>query len=537
MTESEIPLLLQRASESLLSARRENVYAALVVLVGVYFAGAFLFPRRPNFPSINYDKSEWTNKEAISKFRSSSKKLLADGFKKFSGPFNIVTDVGPLIMLSPDYIEAVNHEPKLDFFQYINEDLLGKYETFVNFRPQLPGFAEEVVMKGLTRSLRLSSANGHTCEAKFTKALSDESTSVLHDTWGESKEWHDVDLRANVLTWIARLSSRIFNGELLTNNEEWLTISKEFTVNLFTATRQVKQYPTLLRWPAERLLPLCRKTRAQIAAATRLLAPIFQERNAEITAAKREGREPNLPNDAIEPSQWSRSAARGRPYNPVNTLMGLSLAAIHTTSDLLGQALLNVCAHPEMVEPLRAEAIEVLKKHGWKKQAVAELYLMDSFFKETQRVKPISMSHMHRLAMEDVELPGGVKIRKGERMGISSHKMWSGPEWENPETFDGYRFLNRRKTPGFEHKSLLISTSADHTAFSHGKHACPGRFFAANEVKIAMVHLILKYDMKLKDAKDAKWFEYGLSMSANPFAKISVRRRKEEIDLDTSAVE
>lgn len=72
-------------------------------------------------------------------------------------------------------------------------------------------------------------------------------------------------------------------------------------------------------------------------------------------------------------------------------------------------------------------------------------------------------------------------------MGISSHRMWSPDIYEDPEKFDGYRFLNRRKVPGLEMKSQLVSTSTDHLGFSHGKHACPGRFFAANEVKIAMV--------------------------------------------------
>lgn len=94
---------------------------------------------------------------------------------------------------------------------------------------------------------------------------------------------------------------------------------------------------------------------------------------------------------------------------------------------------------------------------------------------------------MHRLATTDVTLSNGMHIKKGQMTGISSHNMWSPEIYENPEMFDGYRFLQRRKLPGYEMKSQLVSTSTDHLGFSHGKHACPGRFFAANEVKIAMV--------------------------------------------------
>lgn len=139
---------------------------------------------------------------------------------------------------------------------------------------------------------------------------------------------------------------------------------------------------------------------------------------------------------------------------------------------------------------------------------------------------------MHRTATADIDL-NGLKIHKGQKLGISSHRMWSEVDYEDPETFDGFRFAKRRKVPGFEHKSHLISTSHEHLAFAHGRHACPGRFFAANEVKIAMVHLLLKYDVRLDDPSWAIWKEWGTSMNMNPKARMSVRRRKEEIDLDS----
>lgn len=37
--------------------------------------------------------------------------------------------------------------------------------------------------------------------------------------------------------------------------------------------------------------------------------------------------------------------------------------------------------------------------------------------------------------------------------------------------------------------------------FGFGRHSCPGRFFAANEVKIALCHILLKYDFKLAEAE------------------------------------
>lgn len=98
-------------------------------------------------------------------------------------------------------------------------------------------------------------------------------------------------------------------------------------------------------------------------------------------------------------------------------------------------------------------------------------------------------------------------------------------------TYDGYRFYNIRQDPGLEHKANLVATTGDHMGFGHGKHACPGRFFAANEAKVVLSHMLLKYDWKLVD-EDLPFIEtMGTFPSVNHRIKITIRRRKEEIPL------
>lgn len=136
---------------------------------------------------------------------------------------------------------------------------------------------------------------------------------------------------------------------------------------------------------------------------------------------------------------------------------------------------------------------------------------------------------MHRIATADVELSNNVKIARGQATAISSHEMWSESNYENATQFDAFRYVKRRQIPELEHNSYLVATSPDHLGFAHGKHACPGRFFAANEVKIAMVHLFLKYVFKLGDPSHAVWREFGTAMIADPKAKLS------KIELETLA--
>jgi len=43
----------------------------------------------------------------------------------------------------------------------------------------------------------------------------------------------------------------------------------------------------------------------------------------------------------------------------------------------------------------------------------------------------------------------------------------------------------------------FVSVSPNSLGFGYGRHACPGRFFAANEIKLLLIHAMLTYDMGL----------------------------------------
>jgi len=44
-----------------------------------------------------------------------------------------------------------------------------------------------------------------------------------------------------------------------------------------------------------------------------------------------------------------------------------------------------------------------------------------------------------------------------------------------------------------------VSTGPDHLVFGYGSQACPGRFFAIHEAKVALARVLVNYDFKLKD--------------------------------------
>jgi len=144
---------------------------------------------------------------------------------------------------------------------------------------------------------------------------------------------------------------------------------------------------------------------------------------------------------------------------------------------------------------------------------------------------------MNRVATGDTRLPDGTRIPKGTKLGVASHAMWDANVYPEPEKFDGYRFLRLREKPGNSNAWQLTSTCPEHIAFGHGLHACPGRFLAASEIKIALCHLLLQYEWQASDPSSSasnsppRIIAHGIMMDSDPTVKVKVRARVAEVKL------
>lgn len=424
-----------------------------------------------------------------------------------------------MVVLPPKFADEIKNNPSLNFMKNVEDDFHGTMPGFQTFNADFAGsILVQVAKKQLTKYLN-----------KITKPLSLEAAFSLQTIFGDSPEWTEFGLASVNLPLIARLSSRVFLGDKLCRNPEWLEITSQHPVNAFLAAYKLRLYPKLLRPVVHWFLPECRLLRRQYAQARDVIEPVIKERQEE----KRKAVEAGLPvpvyDDAID---WAQEESAKTPYEPATFQLALAAAAVHTTTDLISQTIVELLTHPELIQPLRDEIIEVLRIHGWTKAGLYNLKLMDSILKETQRVKPINMVSMQRMADAEIRLSDGTVIPKGTKIAVANTSRLNGALYAQPEKFDGYRFLKMRGDPGKEHLAQFVTTGPESLGFGHGTHACPGRFFATNEVKVALCHLFLKYDVELAEGAGSEVTWQGFAMNVNQDAKIRVRRRKEEIDLD-----
>jgi cytochrome P450 len=383
-------------------------------------------------------------------------------------------------------------------------------------------FIQELARVKITQSLNL-----------ITHDLVDETTASVHDVFGEDHEWHTAMLKINVAELVARLSSRVFLGLPLCRNRRWLDIAKNYTVDSFAGSQLLRKSPAIIRPIMYWFNPHCTRLRAQVRDARKLIMPEVEKRKARAQKALEAGLKPPKTADSIG---WMYEIARGRDVDYVAAQLSLAVAAIHTTTEATTQALIDVSRNPEIVGPLREEIISVVSENGWTKASLQKLRLMDSFLKESQRFTPMGEVSMNRYVEREFELSDGTVIPKGSRFFVAG--AYTDPAvYENPEKFDAFRFARKRMEPGQTNAWGHVTTSASHMGFGHGQHACPGRFFASNEIKVALCHLLLKYDFELLDGEVPLAYKFEGSNSVSIESKIRIRRRKEEISVDLEVEE
>ncbi|KAH9992086.1 cytochrome P450 [Russula vinacea] len=298
--------------------------------------------------------------------------------------------------------------------------------------------------------------------------------------------WVRVPIQETLQRVICRTTNRIFVGVPLCRDYDYQTLNLTFAVNVVKFGLIISLFPKPLRLIVSRLLS---SLPSQIQQQIEFIRPMVEERFAKMEEYGEDW--DDKPNDML---MWLMSEAKGveRSLEGVaRRLLVLNFAGIHTTLwQTLTQVLYRLLANPEYFEPLREE--------------VDSMHKIDSFLRESQRLDGLSYMTATRLAMRPFTFSNGVTVPAGTIVTLPASAIHTDERiYPNPDKFDGFRFAklreSERDTVAGRHQT--VSTSSEHLAFGIGRHICPGRFFAAIEVKAMFAYIVTTYDIEVEGGK------------------------------------
>jgi cytochrome P450 len=209
----------------------------------------------------------------------------------------------------------------------------------------------------------------------------------------------------------------------------------------------------------------------------------------------------------------------------VARMLHLNFASIHTTSfigtnsifDLLSSSALSE-AQPPYIDQLLHE-LDTLGPLD--RRALQKMHLMDACLRESSRLASIIGLgvNVKVVASDGITAPDGTHYPQGCLLSVPSWGIHNDEElYSDPTAFKPERYLvtdtpttadeklTNPDSPSDNTKAYLsqanksfTSTSPTYLAFGHGRHACPGRFFAAQELKLLLAYLLQNYEMRLDD--------------------------------------
>ncbi|PWW79527.1 cytochrome P450 [Tuber magnatum] len=481
---------------------------------------------------------------ARSNFVANGFHILRNAYQKYPGKNFVVTTYGhDKVVLTHEQVKELSNAPDdtISSSHAAAETLMGEYtglDRFVDTK-----YVEDVVRVKLTQNLvigvKINKKNPdpeHTPspDSKLFHQYSDselltkiQSTATLKEAILEETrfalntelpecttgEWTPVDIFTLIIRMVARMSGRAFVGLPLCRNEDWLKITIQFTTDVFMTQSKLTSVPKLFR----PLYVFMRGSAKDLAGdrkkAESLLAPIIRKRLEEERLAEKNGTVIRKHNDMLE---WlsDRVHPQDKNLEVLSELqLILSLASIHSTSLSFFNAILDLAEHQEYIQPIREEIEAIISANNGvlDRAALRKMRKTDSFFKESMRGK-IGLSmfltfrevSFNRKVLKDYTLSDGTYLPKGTLIAAPTLMFSTDPDFiEDPGVFDGFRWYKKslETERGAGRRHYWATTASNDLTFGHGKHACPGRFFATEEMKIILTFILLQYDIKYPEGQ------------------------------------
>ncbi|KAG8219264.1 cytochrome P450 [Butyriboletus roseoflavus] len=448
------------------------------------------------------------------KYQTNAPDILQEGYEKHnSAPFKMAElHRWTVILSSREHVEELRRTPEdtLSFTEAKKEAMQGEHTLGpeIYYNP----YHIPIMISQLTRNI-----------GALYPEIRDEITMAFDDVLDlTGNEWKSVLALRSMQKVVCRTSNRIFVGLPLCRDPDWIDLNIQYTLDVVKGAAIIRRFPQLLKPIAARLFTSVYQNQRR---GRELLGPIIEERQKYLNECGDEWAD--KPNDFLS---WLMEEAEGSELTIerlTTRILLINFAAIHTSSQSFTHVLFYLAANRQYIQPLREEVERIIKKEGWSKAALGKMRKVDSFIKECQRLEGIPSVSLIRKAMKDFTFSDGTFVPKGTSIVAAARSIhYDEAFYENAHAFEPFRFADLREQDGEDVKHQFVSTTTEYLSFGHGRRACPGRFFAANELKSMLVHVVMTYDVKLADdAMHPPTLYFGMATLPEPSAKVMFKRR------------
>ncbi|TLD31901.1 cytochrome P450 [Venturia nashicola] len=486
-----------------------------------------------NLPWVGASSSAVSRAEAVRRSWFGLRDLIQNGYYEHSKHEHVFVlpnlATGPEVILPPSQLKWLLEQPDHVLNQRkVNNEFLHAERTMLH--PNIPRDTVHghVIRRELTKHID-----------NFVEAMAEESLYALSINWGvNTRDWTEMSGYKMMLDIVSRTSNRVLVGFPLCRNEDYLRCSSTFSRNVVLSASALNLLPSFLQ---SLFAPIITAYDTyQYRKIARHTTPIIKNRMAAFKPGL-DYRNPDYSkhNDYI---QWALHDAFSHDDLEERTagmitkrLSVLSFALIQSSVITITNAIFDIACSPssaEIQKSLREEIQRVMADNlgkEWEKGSLAKMVRLDSTLRESMRLWGfISRGVMKKVvAPEGITLPSGDFLPKGTNVGVTSYAVQHDESvYHRAFSFDPFRFSRPLEDPSVKNARPLpmVTTTDDFMAFSHGRHACPGRFFASTQLKILLAQIILNYDIApLAKRPENLWFNN--TMAPPMWDSLQVRRR------------
>ncbi|KAI8632630.1 cytochrome P450 [Xylariaceae sp. FL1651] len=419
---------------------------------------------------------------------SDFREAMEEGARKYpNSPYVLPASTGRLVILPPTLIDELRLLPEstLSSKEHHYRHFLGRWTSMGTPAPEL----HSALTIDLQRNVQ-----------KVMEAARGEVDYAFNQNIPPCDDWTSVPVFPALLHISALLIERTWVGLPLSRQDNWIKATTSYMTDVAKAAAAIKAWPNAVRTFIAPLLKDVMSLKSNRGDVIRMIKPLIQDQFRQRDAEKHD-----LPAGG-ELFTWIFQRYKGNvsAERIARDELMATFSSLYTVTATFTQALFDLAARPEYLQPLRDEIDMVLVDDPdlTQKTSLLKLKKMDSFIKESQRMNPLGLTTMMRVVMDPkgLKLSSGDVIPFGETVAGPNHAVnFSSTIYSNPAEFDGFRYSKLREIPGNETKHQFISTSTESINFGHGIGACPGRFFASTEIKIMLVYLLSHFDVKLAE--------------------------------------